>query len=158
MVDYLLLNIHDLQFITNFEILQPNEFSDCGIKIHIKSKQNQISSNSNMDSEMYFKWDEINIQSFKDLISNNQNLINDITSSIETSDTDQVVEQFTSIIKDHAFNIFGKHVIIMSQSQNKRFLIKNNGLIMNAIMHEYNIRSLETPILKIKLTKIVSCL
>ena len=78
------------------------------IKIHIESKQNPVLNDPNTNPEMYLKWGENNIQNFKDLILNNQNLLNDITSSIEISDTDQVVEQFTSFIKDHAFKVFGK--------------------------------------------------
>ena len=120
-VDYLLLNIHDLQFISNFEILNPNEFSDhCGIKVHIESKQIPVLNNVMTNSETYLKWDENNIQNFKDLISNNQNLLNDITSSIEVNDTNQVVEQFTNFIKDHAFTVFGK---TRNQTNSK---LKNN--------------------------------
>lgn len=109
-VDYILLNNNDFQFIEYFDILPPNEFSDhCAISfgIHCNRSKN-VSLDSVAVTEQFIMWDESRADAFNTRLSEEANVLEQITENLDAESIDQSVTQFMTFMQRHAFSVFGK--------------------------------------------------
>ena len=113
-VDYLLLNYSDFDSISEFKILNFNEFSDhAPILFSIKTKtcafQNS-NDNHNTHAQSNITWEESKVTEFRHMLLNNieplHSVLDDVFNS--TTNIDDVVTSFTSHLYERAHSIFGK--------------------------------------------------
>ena len=109
-VDYLLLNHDNFNTITNFEILEPNEFSDHSPVLF--SFETQISTiNVNLLSHKTvvnkIVWDDTKHEIFKTHLTNNNNstTLLQLIDSVSIDPLNHVVSLFTQFMYDNATDI-----------------------------------------------------
>jgi len=120
-VDYLLLGLLYLPYINNFEILPPNEFSDhCPISFSINIKTNKSENLHESENQTYIKYDPSLADSFKQEIITHIHEINNLTTHMNDTQTNETVNQFTTIMQTCINKTFLK-----SSPQKKTFSDKN---------------------------------
>lgn len=117
-VDYILLGKDDFKCISNFEIVEQNEFSDhSGLNFCVKLKSEKITCNSeNPVKDAYIKLDETKVQQYKEMLSYSEHIISSFTIDLDNyeNNIEGIVSSFVNLLQDHAFSIFGK-----TRKQNK---------------------------------------
>ena len=119
-VDYLLLNHCDFEFLSHFEILELNEFSDHApmtFNFHINELNAQsqfLNMNSNIEISRQIVWDNAKVDDFKSSLSNETDYIGRLTTNVSIEPIDDIVKNFTNFLHDKAFDIFGKTYCINS--------------------------------------------
>jgi hypothetical protein len=111
-VDYLLFNYNDLQYIEHFDISSPNEFSDhCAILFSLQHKTiHTLNRDCNNElNERYISWDDSRANDFNTCLINDSAILNQITNRLSTDNIEESIISFTSYLQTHAFNIFGKY-------------------------------------------------
>ena len=139
-VDYFLLKNDD-----HFDVLLPNEYSDhCALHVSIKTTRPAVEqTNQNKSSELYLKWDESLVQTFRTDLLNNISQLRLLTNNLEIA---RLVSQYkvslplckTSHLKRS--EKIGKYQQAYLINVNKT----KTGLILNAMRHAGNLIEPET--------------
>ena len=109
-VDYLLLNHSDFCTLSNFDVLDFNEHSDhAPILFSFYSKlQKTLTNEAENNISRKIVWDKNKITEFKNRLSNNSDIIHQMTNDVNSEPIDIVVQNVTRILHDNAFEVFGK--------------------------------------------------
>lgn len=112
-VDYLLMNINDFKHVTDFYVSLPTDLSDHNaINICLQTKRSTTDARDNVNSinenYMYLQYDETLSETYRNILLDNINTLEQLTDGISRGNIDATVGQFTTFIHDTAFNTFGK--------------------------------------------------
>jgi hypothetical protein len=113
-VDYLLLAQGDFKYVSHFEVLPFNEFSDhapLSFSLHSTGTANHMSGNNSSQGEQskQLLWDDSKAQTLRDQLQTSSEYVNGLTSQLEGGiDTDSVSKAFSDYMYDKAFAVFGK--------------------------------------------------
>ena len=123
-VDYLLLNFHDFENLSYFEIQELNEFSDhapLAYNIRLKSRY-EPETRRDIDAGITRKivWDNEKAHDFKSPLTNKSDRIVQMTSEIGKEPLQTIVRNFTQFLHDEAFEIFGKTYISGKKPHDKK--------------------------------------
>lgn len=107
-VDYLLLNADDMQYISDFKILDPNEFSDhSGIAFNMIGKsihQQNISEHENYIT--FIKWDDKKINDFQQLLHTKNDELLKLIENVNQWDINNLTNAFTNVLQECTDTIF----------------------------------------------------
>ena len=139
-VDYLLLNFHDFENLSYFEIQELNEFSDhapLAYNIRLKSRY-EPETRRDIDAGITRKivWDNEKAHDFKSSLTNKSDRIVQMTSEIGKEPLQTIVRNFTQFLHDEAFEIFGKTYISGKKPHDKK--TNKNGLMITVKMLNAN--------------------
>lgn len=112
-VDYLLLNFSDFEIISYFDILEFNEFSDhAPITFQFNLKHQETQTFDTTQNEIFINrkivWDDSKTDLFHTQLMNNNEAFSRLISDVRTEPIDHVVQDFTRLLHDNAFDVFGK--------------------------------------------------
>ena len=109
-VDYLLLYLTDFKTISKFDIREFNEFSDhaaLSFSLYTNNlNQNYTEEPSSINRKIV--WDANKIIDFQNILTNKSDIIQEFTSELPHEPIDRVVTNFTRMLHDSAFEMFGK--------------------------------------------------
>lgn len=122
-VDYLLLHINEFKNISDFCILDPNEFSDhCGISFSLCGKKTKAGSGFvTHETETFLKWDETKITEFQQLLITEKNTFDSLTDKLlETNNNtiNDTLDSFINTLRTCAHAIFGHERKICPEKNN----------------------------------------
>ena len=94
-VDYVLLNNHDFQYVTEFTILEQNEFSDHSPLRLCIDRQTELTQprDNNINTTESIKWDSSLSDIFINKITSHQHILTDITHNISGNSIDESVQK-----------------------------------------------------------------
>ena len=121
-VDYLLLNLSDFEILSYFDVLDFNEFSDHApitLQFNLKSQFKHASNPTNNETFINRKiiWDDSKTDLFHSQLMNNNEHFRRLISDACSEPIDHVVQDFTRLLYDNAFDVFGK-TLVANHGQN----------------------------------------
>ena len=111
-VDYLLLNFLDFETLSNFEILDFNEYSDHAPITHsfyLKRRTTPDTEYHDCDDNAISRklvWDSAKVDNFHSTLSSSNE--QQMTSDADSEPIDDAVKSFSQFLHDKAFDVFGK--------------------------------------------------
>ena len=123
-VDYLLLDFSDFETISYFDILDFNEYSDHApiiFQFNLKGPHTRILDTSNNETFINRKivFDDSKTDLFHTQLMNNNDALLRLISDVRTEPIDHVVQDFTRLLHDNAFDVFGKTYSCKSRSTHR---------------------------------------
>ena len=120
-VDYLLLDFSDFETISYFDILDFNEYFDHApiiFQFNLKGPHTRIFDTSNNETFINRKivFDDSKTDLFHTQLMKNNDALLRLTSDVRTEPIDHVVQDFTRLLLDNAFDVFGKTYSCKSRS------------------------------------------
>ncbi|MES9880358.1 MAG: reverse transcriptase family protein [Sedimenticola sp.] len=111
-VDYLLMKYSDKDHISDFKILEFNEFSDhAPLLLCLQTEQTPRESRTTQTCKQTTQklvWDESKVPIFRNQLMNNHETLQRLTEHINNSPVDRTVETFTNCIYENGLHAFGK--------------------------------------------------
>ena len=128
-VDYLLTSPIDMEYLSNFKILDFNEFSDHAplfFSMATKTFQNTQSAKPATRSELKIVYDQSKAADFTSELMNNNEVLHRLTDCVNNSTVDSIVNSFTEYMYATAARVFGRETQTNDRpqpnlSQNKWF-------------------------------------
>ena len=168
-VDYLLLNFLDFETLSNFEILDFNEYSDHApitYSLYLKRRTTTDTEYRDCDDNAISRklvWDSAKVDDFHSTLSSSNEHIQQMTSDADSEPIDDAVRSFSQFLHDKAFDLFGKTQSHKSpNSHYKKNRIKNglmltvmpqNAILKQQEMHLTAIKTLHLALILHKRTK-----
>lgn len=119
-VDYLLLNPNDVQHLTDFKVLEFNEFSDhAPIYFTFKFRsviENAIYTTTTNTTKCgdQIGFDESKVPIFRTELINNHENLQLLVESVNSGPVDSIVQSFTSFLYENSTNVFGLKITASS--------------------------------------------
>ena len=130
MVDYLLLNFDDFEYITQFEIMQINDLSDHSA-LHFcieRSCHNEAPREHNTGHDLFLAWDEAKIPTFREFLLDDISRLNQLTTNLLNNTINDTMSSFTLYMQENAFKVFGKtkkNIQPINRNDKKRWFNKD---------------------------------
>lgn len=112
-VDYLLLSPNDVQYLTDFKVLEFNEFSDHApiyftfkFRSVIENETNTTTANTTKYGDQ-IRFDESRVPIFRIELMNNHENLQLLVDSVNSGPVDSIVQSFTSYLYENSANVFG---------------------------------------------------
>ena len=101
-VDYLILNIDDMQLVTDFCVLQPNEFSDhAGVTFSLHENRPITTQNKNTCNEGNIRWNDSKMDDLKHLVATKTREISQIERMINSDvNVELISNSLTNILQE----------------------------------------------------------
>ena len=105
------MNHSDFCTLSNFDVLDFNEHSDHApilFSFYSKLQRKTLTNEAENNISRKIVWDKNKITEFKNRLSNNSDIIHQMTNDVNSEPIDTVVQNVTRILHDNAFEEFGK--------------------------------------------------
>ncbi|MEW8545054.1 MAG: reverse transcriptase family protein [Candidatus Thiodiazotropha sp.] len=114
-VDYLLLSRDDFEYIVNFCVSEPTEFSDHSALVFSVKRQGNLIINSENESDNTINrliWQCDKVDNFRETLLSNRDLYNEVVLLLDDSadapeSVNNAVEKFSNLLFDDAYSHFG---------------------------------------------------